>query len=183
MSVAYSTAVAENDTASAEKAATALAETRSELVRAAVGVEARRAIIRDLQIEVLHLDQELGAAQVELDEVRKATQRRLGISDDTERWRPLVAKYFPTEVVDDALWVMWCESRGDPEARAFPRSSAVGLFQFIDGTWRTIAPRAGVEGADRTDPEANVAAAAWLWEFSGGTRHPSGAWGPWSCRP
>lgn len=183
VSVAYATAVAEHDEAVATTAATSLDRTRSDLVRATAGVEAQRALMRDLHVEVLELDRRLAAAQIELDEVRKATQRRLGISDDTERWRPLVAKYFPADVVDDALWVMWCESRGDPEARAFPRSSAVGLYQFIDSTWRTIAPRAGVADAVRTDPEANIAAAAWLWELSGGTRHPSGAWGPWSCRP
>jgi len=183
ISVAYTTAVAEHDNDAAAAAALTIDQTRSSLVQAAVSVEAQRAVMRDLQVKILGLDQQLAAAQIELDEVRKATQRRLGISDDTERWRPLVAKYFPADVVDDALWVMWCESRGDPEARAFPRSSAAGLFQFIDSTWRTIAPRAGVADADRTDPEANIAAAAWLWEVSGGTRHPSGAWGPWSCRP
>jgi hypothetical protein len=183
ISVAYTTAVAEHDNDAAAAAALTIDQTRSSLVQAAVGVEAQRAVMRDLQVKILGLDQQLAAAQIEFGEVRKATQRRLGIGDDTERWRPLVAKYFPADVVDDALWVMWCESRGDPEARAFPRSSATGLYQFIDSTWRTIAPRAGVADADRTDPEANIAAAAWLWEVSGGTRHPSGAWGPWSCRP
>ena len=183
VSAAYSTAVAAHDAEAAVVAQVASTETNSALVPAAVSVAAQQAIIRDLQVRILALDQQLAGAHLELNEVRKAAQRRLGINDATEQWRPLVAKYFPQSVVDDALWVMWCESRGDPEARAFPKSSATGLYQFIDSTWRTVAPRAGLAGADRTDPEANIAAAAWLWELSGGTRHPSGAWGPWSCRP
>jgi hypothetical protein len=147
----------------------------------ALGLEAA---IRDLQIRVDEVGLELVAARENLEAVRAATQRRIGVSDRVERWRPLVAKYFAPELVDDALVVMACESSGKPNARAWPKSTAVGLFQFLTGVWEWTLPLAGIEeGTPRTDPEANVKAAAWLWEFAERTNHPEGPWGPWSCRP
>ncbi len=139
--------------------------------------------LRDLRVRLDALDRRIIAAHERVTVVTREAGETLGLGPEVERWRPLVAEYFPEDLVDDALWVMWCESRGDPEARAWPRSSAVGLFQFIVSTWRWLEPRAGLEGADRTDPEASIAAAAWLVEFSRRTHHPQGIWGPWSCRP
>ncbi len=139
--------------------------------------------LRDLRVRLDALDRRIIAAHERVTVVTREAGETLGLGPQVERWRPLVAEYFPEDLVDDALWVMWCESRGDPEARAWPRSSAVGLFQFIVSTWRWLEPRAGVQGADRTDPEASIAAAAWLVEFSRRTHHPQGIWGPWSCRP
>ncbi|GBD85950.1 transglycosylase SLT domain protein [bacterium BMS3Abin02] len=109
-------------------------------------------------------------------------QRRLRIGRGVERWRPLVQKYFPPELIDQALAVMYCESGGDPDATN-PRSNAAGLFQFLRGTWAIASVRAGFGGYSRLDPEANIASAAWLVDYSIRTRHPAGAWGHWSCRP
>jgi hypothetical protein len=81
-----------------------------------------------------------------------------------ERWRGEVARY-PWSV-EEALAVMWCESRGDP--LAFNRSSgASGLFQFLMPLhqWR-FAGTAGV-----FDGPANIAAAYQLWTERG--------WQPW----
>lgn len=78
-----------------------------------------------------------------------------------EQWRGLVSQHFPANRVDEALHIMWCESRGDPEAYN-PYSGASGLFQFIPSTWATTSPAAGYAGASPFDPEANVASAAWL---------------------
>ena len=145
---------------------------------------ALEATIRDFRVRIDEITTELAAAREDLDETRDAAQRRIGVSDRVEQWRPLVAKYFPPELVDDALVVMACESSGKPEARAWPKSTAVGLFQFLTGVWEWTLPLAGIEeGTPRTNPEANVKAAAWLWGFAERTNHPEGPWGPWSCRP
>jgi hypothetical protein len=55
------------------------------------------------------------------------------------------------------------------------------LFQFIPGTWANVSPKAGWGGASPFDPEANVASAAWLVDYSidlGQYR-----WYHWTCRP
>ncbi len=97
-----------------------------------------------------------------------------------ERWRPLVATYFPSARVDDALTVLSCESGGDPNAYN-PYSGASGLFQFLPSTWATVSPRAGFAGDSVFDPEANIGSAAWLTDYyeSRGS-HP---WAAWNCRP
>jgi hypothetical protein len=99
---------------------------------------------------------------------------------DVEEWRPLVEQYFQAELVDEALWVIKCESKGDPAAYN-SRSGASGLFQFIPNTWNWASSNAGWAGASPFDPEANVAAAAWLvnWSLDRG----NDAWAHWSCKP
>ncbi len=99
-----------------------------------------------------------------------------------EQWRGLVAAYFPASLVDEALVVMQCESRGDPSARN-PYSGAAGLFQFMPRTWSFASEGAGFAGADVYDAEANIAAAAWLVDYSLATGHGGGAWGHWNCKP
>jgi hypothetical protein len=95
---------------------------------------------------------------------------------EVEQWRGLVAAYWPDELVDDALSVIDCESNGDPNA-VNPSSGAAGLFQFLPSTWDTAAPQAGWDGADVSDPEANVATAYWLYsQFA----EP---WQQWNCKP
>ncbi|MEN8041796.1 MAG: transglycosylase SLT domain-containing protein [Actinomycetota bacterium] len=97
-----------------------------------------------------------------------------------ERWRPVVQRYFRPEDVRDALSVMECESGGDPTARS-RRSSAQGLFQFIRGTWKVASAGAGVSNLPSTDPEASIAAAAWLVDLSRSSNQD--AWHHWSCKP
>lgn len=97
-----------------------------------------------------------------------------------EQWRSLVSIYFDPIMVDQALSIIQCESLGDPNAYN-PYSGASGLFQFLPGTWAVTSVKAGFGGADVFDPEASVAAAAWLssyYEASG--RNP---WTPWHCIP
>ena len=91
-----------------------------------------------------------------------------------ERWRPLVAKWWPSEQVSDALKVIRCESGGNPDAKN-PRSSARGLFQHLGKYWGRRSAKAGWAGASIFDPEANIAVAAWLWRQVG--------WKAWSCKP
>lgn len=97
-----------------------------------------------------------------------------------ERWRPLVSDHFPDERVDEALAVVDCESRGDPNAYN-PYSGASGLFQFLPSTWATVSPRAGYGGASVFEPEANIATAAWLTEYY--ESRGSNPWSAWVCRP
>ncbi|MEA2022800.1 MAG: transglycosylase SLT domain-containing protein [Actinomycetota bacterium] len=97
-----------------------------------------------------------------------------------EQWRPLVERYFPPELVDEALSIIDCESNGDPDARN-PRSNASGLFQFVDRTWGHSSEQAGFRGASAFSPEANIAAAAWLVDYSLGVG--DSAWAHWTCRP
>jgi soluble lytic murein transglycosylase-like protein len=96
-----------------------------------------------------------------------------------ERWRPLVQQFFPSNRVEEALRIIDCESNGDPDAYN-PYSGASGLFQFIPSTWASTAPKAGYGGHSAFEPEANVAAAAWL-----GNRYEELGqyfWRAWSCR-
>jgi hypothetical protein len=90
-----------------------------------------------------------------------------------ERWRPVVAMYFPTDRVDWALHIIECESHGDPDAKN-PRSTASGLFQHLASLWGERAAAAGWADADVFDPFANIAVAAWLLE-TGGPGH-------WVCK-
>ena len=91
-----------------------------------------------------------------------------------ERWRALVATYFPTENVDAALSVLSCESQGNEWADN-PRSSALGLWQFLRSTWNWVASEIGapVYPSGPLDPEWATQGAAWLW-INGGPQH-------WSC--
>ncbi len=103
-------------------------------------------------------------------------------SGGATQWRGLVSAYFPVDLVEEALVVMQCESRGDPAARN-PYSGAAGLFQFMPRTWSWASEGAGFAGADVYDAEANIASAAWLVDYSLATGHEGGAWGHWNCKP
>ena len=102
------------------------------------------------------------------------------VADPVERWRPLVERYFGDERVVEALSIIACESNGDPSITN-SRSSAAGLFQFVSGTWEHASEQAGFGGASALDPEANVAAAAWLVDYS--LDAGRSAWTHWTCRP
>lgn len=89
-------------------------------------------------------------------------------------------QYFAADLVDGALSVMQCESRGDPLAYN-PASGASGLFQFIPSTWAWSSENAGFGGASPFDPAANIGSAAWLVQRSINQGKP--AWSHWSCQP
>lgn len=111
------------------------------------------------------------------EEIAKRRLRTAGV----EKWRPLVELYFPPDQVWQALQVMACESSGVATA-THHLSGAAGLFQFMPGTWGFASAEAGFAGFSPYDPEANVASAAWLVDYSIRTGHPWGPWGRWSCR-
>src|SRR5690606_12904670 len=99
---------------------------------------------------------------------------------EVERWRGLVAAYFPAERVDEALAVLGCESNGDPNAYN-PYSGASGLFQFLPATWATVSPSAGFSESSVFDAEANLGTAAWLSSYF--ESRGASPWSPWTCRP
>lgn len=96
-----------------------------------------------------------------------------------EAWRPLVAAHFAADLVDDAMYLMQCESLGDPEA-VNPYSGASGLFQFMPGTWAVASVKAGVDDRSVFDGEANIIAASWLAEYY--RSRGLDPWRPWTCR-
>ena len=97
-----------------------------------------------------------------------------------EQWRGLVAIYFPKNLVNEALTVMWCESRGLPDATS-KVSDAKGLFQHKQKYWLLRAEGAGFGEVSIYNPEANIAAAAWLVKQS--ISHGKEPWEHWACKP
>ena len=91
-----------------------------------------------------------------------------------ERWRHLVADYFPPCWVNWALRIIRCESNGDPLIRNRAGGTASGLFQHLPRYWDARATKAGWDGADIFDAEANVAVSAWLFNDGRGRSH-------WAC--
>jgi len=89
---------------------------------------------------------------------------------DAAPWRSLVEAYFSPADVDRALWVIHCESSGEPNA-VHGASSASGLFQHLPKFWEDRSAQAGLAGANILDPDSNVAVAAWLVYSGGGWRH------------
>lgn len=87
-------------------------------------------------------------------------------------WTGLVARYFPPSQISKALRVIWCESRGNPDA-VNPSSQASGLFQHLPQFWPQRSQAAGFAGASIFDPEANVATAAWLYTRDGWRHWPN----------
>ncbi len=88
------------------------------------------------------------------------------IGAGVERWRGLVAGYWPAEQVNNALAVMNCESGGNPNVTG--AAGEWGLFQIHP----VHVARFG--GANPYDPGTNVAVAYQIWSEQG--------WGPWSCK-
>lgn len=93
-------------------------------------------------------------------------------SSMVERWRPLVEKHFPPGMVAKALRVIYCESRGNPDA-VNDSSDASGLFQHLPQYWPPRAQAAGFAGASVFDPEANIATAAFLATRDGWRHWPN----------
>lgn len=102
------------------------------------------------------------------------------IETPTARWlsevevRAFVKTYFEPTDVNKAVRIAWCESRFDPNAKDL-RTGGVGLFNHLPQYWAERAESAGFEGAEPTDPEASIAAAAWE------VYHGAG-WSIFSCR-
>jgi hypothetical protein len=81
--------------------------------------------------------------------------------------RAMISLYFDPVDVNKAVRVAWCESRFDPESTNL-RTGGIGIFQHLPQYWEERAEEAGFAGAEPTDPEASIAAAAWAVYQGGG---------------
>lgn len=81
--------------------------------------------------------------------------------------RALIEHHFRAEDVNRAIRVAWCQSRFNPTS-SNPETGAVGLFHHVPEFWAQRADAVGFQGAEPTDPEANVAAAAYAVYEEGG---------------
>jgi len=93
--------------------------------------------------------------------------KRVRITRGVERWRSLVAKYFPADAVDEALLCISIESGGNPE-NVSSSGKYVGLFQ-MDSDWGSF--------EQRTDPVWAVRNAANSYKAKGWA-----AWPPMKAR-
>jgi hypothetical protein len=87
------------------------------------------------------------------------------------RWCPVVVFYFGEEWGHWAMHVLACESAGKPTAR---NGTHYGLYQQKLKYWPRRSRLAGWEGHEPTNPEANIAVSAWLFNDGRGKSH-------WSC--
>ena len=78
---------------------------------------------------------------------------RSGYGYSIDRWAPLVADIFPSWAVEEALGVIYHESKGDPYVYNFQGSGACGLFQLLPCTC--------------INPECNVYQAYLKWRDGG----------------
>ena len=97
--------------------------------------------------------------------------------ENVERWRVHVrgalAEYGLSDEEDRFMGVMWCESRGDPNA-VNAESGASGLMQHIPRYWDDRARLSGFQGASPFNPIANIYASVWLLDVGG--------WSHWECK-
>jgi hypothetical protein len=89
--------------------------------------------------------------------------------------RTVISKYFTAEDVNRAIRVAWCESRFNPTSTNH-ETGGTGLFHHLPEFWPQRAEAAGFAGAEATDAEANVAAAAYAVYEEGG-------WAVFNCSP
>lgn len=109
---------------------------------------------------------------------RPASKVYRGMGDgNVERWRSLVAAYFPAGDVDRALCLMRYESGGNPYAWN-PTSKASGLMQVMYSRW---GPPFGLRSRTALDdPAVNLRIARFIRDAQGWT-----AWSPYNrglCR-
>lgn len=86
---------------------------------------------------------------------------------NVEQYRPLVAKYFPSNEVDNALVIMTHESGGNPNAVS--PTNDHGLMQIHAPLWTNFF---GVTTDQLKDPETNIKLASTIWQ--------RGGWRAWS---
>lgn len=89
--------------------------------------------------------------------------------------RALVSAYFKEEDVNRAIRAAWCQSRFNPTSTN-PETGGTGLFHHLPDFWSHRAEEVGFDGVQPTDPEANVAAAAYAVYEEGG-------WAVFTCLP
>ncbi len=96
---------------------------------------------------------------------------------NVERWREDVrgalTQYGLEDQEDRFMRVLWCESRGDPDARN-QESGASGLMQHLPRYWDERAKQSGFQGSSPFNPIANIYTSVWLLD--------TGGWQHWECK-
>jgi hypothetical protein len=105
-----------------------------------------------------------------------AVVRAAGALTEAQLREVLSEAGWPVGLHDQALSVMWCESRWNANAEG-DRGSSVGLFQvqWSGSSWRGWFLAAGEDESLRFDPVVNARTALYAYNRSG--------WAPWSCKP
>ncbi len=86
------------------------------------------------------------------------------LNSNVEKWRPLLEKYFPANQVDNALRIIECESKGNPNA--ISRTNDHGLMQIHNGLQ--------IYGTRIYDPEFNI-------QIAYNNYYTKRGWKPWTC--
>ena len=79
------------------------------------------------------------------------------------QWEDLISEYFEEEDIPKALKIIYCESRGKPNAVGINTNGTkdVGLWQFNDDTWAWLKDKLKIT-SPRTNPRVSTAVASWL---------------------
>ena len=112
-------------------------------------------------------DLSLSASAADASEEPKIDTSIIGAWLSQVEVRALISEHFAPTDVNTAVRVAWCESRFNPQSVDL-RTGAAGLFKHLPRYWPERAAAAGFPDADLTDPEASVAAAAWVVYNGGG---------------
>ena len=93
------------------------------------------------------------------------------------KWQPTIEQYFEQEDVLQAMLIIYCESRGKPNAIGTNKDGTkdIGLWQFNDKTWKWLSNKLGII-SPRTNPRVSTAVASWLvyndgWHHWNSSKH------------
>ena len=80
------------------------------------------------------------------------------------KWKPTIEKYFKQEDINQALLIIYCESRGKETAVGINKDGTkdVGLWQFNDNTWAWLTPKLKLQSDSRYNATVSTSVASWL---------------------
>lgn len=94
-----------------------------------------------------------------------------------KKWQPTIEQYFEEENVLQAMLIIYCESRGKPNAVGINKDNTkdIGLWQFNDRTWKWLSDKLDIKSS-RTNPRVSTAVASWLvyndgWHHWNSSKH------------
>ena len=94
-----------------------------------------------------------------------------------KKWQPTIEQYFEEEDVLQAMLIIYCESRGKPNAVGINKDNTkdIGLWQFNDRTWKWLSDKLDIKSS-RTNPRVSPAVASWLvyndgWHHWNSSKH------------
>ena len=94
-----------------------------------------------------------------------------------KKWQPTIEQYFEEEDVLQAMLIIYCESRGKPNAGGINKDNTkeIVLWQFKDRTWKWLSDKLDIKSS-RTNPRVSTAVASWLvyndgWHHWNSSKH------------